>query len=164
AVNLSATSFRRVREEFFKFLAGLEIRHALGLHIDRLAGFRVAATTRAAFARAETAEATQFDLFAFVERTDNRIKNRLDNHLGIALIQFGGARHFFYKLCFRHLTPVVRQRRLPIEFAVSVPRSLNRRKRAGCLMRINSAPVSVCAGWLKSGTSIYSQRPEIKGK
>src|SRR5205085_5420455 len=82
--SLVAFSLRRVGEEFFQLFAGLKVRDTLGRHINRLAGLRIAATAWAALAGAEAAEAAQFDLFAFVQRPDNRIKNRFDNHFRVA--------------------------------------------------------------------------------
>src|SRR5215216_1632284 len=95
-------------EILFEFLAGLEIRNALGWNVNRLACFGIATSTRPALACAETAEATKLDFFTFVQRAYYRVKNCFDYYFSVALVQLRSASHFFYKLCLSHRSPVCR--------------------------------------------------------
>src|SRR5690606_39192215 len=61
--------------ELFKLFTGLEISNPFCRYIDRLARLRVSALARVAFADTKASKASQFDLFAAVQRFDNAVKN-----------------------------------------------------------------------------------------
>src|SRR5215470_19977863 len=78
--------FRSFSEELFEFLTRFEVWNALGRNINRVAGFGIAAASRAALARAKTTESAQLDFLALVQRADYRIENCFDYYLSIALV------------------------------------------------------------------------------
>src|SRR5262249_37632657 len=67
------------------FLAGAEERHALGDHIDHVAGARVAALARAALLDAEAAEAADFDPSTVGQYARHLFEHRVDDSLGLAM-------------------------------------------------------------------------------
>src|SRR3546814_16795956 len=65
------------------FLAGLEIRNALGRDIDRVARAGIAALAGVAVARGEGAKAPQFDAAAILQLIDDRIEEGAHHQLDI---------------------------------------------------------------------------------
>src|SRR4051794_29536711 len=61
------------------FLARLEIGHALGGDVDRVAGPRITALARIALAGGESAETAKLDPAALVELVDDRIEESGDD-------------------------------------------------------------------------------------
>src|SRR6516165_11993939 len=68
-------------DEVLEFLAGFEERNLLGRHFDLFAGLGVPSHAPAALARAETAEAADFDFVAFLESIDDALKNSFHDGL-----------------------------------------------------------------------------------
>ena len=94
--------WRFLIDQFFQLFAGLEVRHFLRRHVHFVAGFRVAALARLAAAQAETAEASQLDLLAAMERGDDAAEDRVDDHLGVLLGEIRDPRDFLDELGLRH--------------------------------------------------------------
>jgi hypothetical protein len=95
--------FGLVGEILLELFAGFEIRDTLGRNIDRLSRLWVSATAGTTLSCAETTEPAQLDFFSPVKGRDYRVEDRFDNNLGIALIKFRRARHFFHEFCLSHL-------------------------------------------------------------
>src|SRR5215469_5848161 len=68
-------------DEVLEFLAGFEEGNLLGRHLDLFAGLGVPSHAPAALSGAETAEAADFDLVAFLESIDNTLKNSFHDGL-----------------------------------------------------------------------------------
>jgi hypothetical protein len=113
---------RTLGEVLFEFLAWLEVRYALGWHINRLAGFGIPTSARASLASAEAAKAAQFNLFAFVQGADYRVEHCLDYYFGITLVQLSRSSHFLNKFCLSHLSPVSRSSSAAVFNSVIIPR------------------------------------------
>src|SRR3954452_21723448 len=71
------------------FLTRLEIGHALGGDVDRVAGARVAALAGVAVAGREGAEAAQLDPAAMLELADDRIEEGRDHPLDLLAGEIG---------------------------------------------------------------------------
>ena len=69
--------------QILEFLAGLEIRNALGRDFHTVSGLGITANSGLTLARAETAISANFDLVACAQRLYNTVENRLDDNLGI---------------------------------------------------------------------------------
>jgi hypothetical protein len=67
------------------FLAGFEIRNALGLHVHRLPGAGIATDATITRTRGEGAEATQLDAATFCKALGNSVKNARYDLLDLAL-------------------------------------------------------------------------------
>src|SRR5215467_14595980 len=107
--------------KIFQFLAGLEVGNLLGGHFHLFSGLRVAPHASAAFAGAEAAEASNLDLLAFLQGSDDVVENRLDNRFGFFARKFGDVQNFLdeISLCecrcrlLGHLCLVARSRNGP---------------------------------------------------
>ena len=60
-------------DEVAQLLAGLEVRYALGRHLDLGPGFRIAPDTRLALPNPKGAEAPDFYLVALLQRADDGV-------------------------------------------------------------------------------------------
>ena len=90
--------------EFFKLFAGLEIGDTFCGDIDGGARLRIAALTRITLADAEAAKASQLDLFAFVQRSGDAVKNDLDEVFGVLFGHVRVTGDFFNQVSFCHFT------------------------------------------------------------
>ena len=70
-----AAAGARVIDEVLQLFAGLEEGNLLGRHFHFGAGLRIAPGAAAALARAEAAEAADFDLVAGLQRADDAFEN-----------------------------------------------------------------------------------------
>ena len=79
---------RRLLTWSFSSLLGLKNGMLLGRHFDLGAGLRIAPGAAAALARAEAAEAADFDAVAALQRADDAFKNRFDDGFGFFAWKF----------------------------------------------------------------------------
>src|SRR5688572_2184175 len=94
-------------DEILQLLARLEVRHLLRRHIDLVAGLRVAALPRLALPQAETAEPSQLDLLAAVQRVDDALEDGIDDDLGVLLREVRDARDLLDELRLGHAAGAV---------------------------------------------------------
>src|SRR5580692_3111536 len=87
--------------KILELLAGLEERDFLWRNFDLLARLGIAAHAAAALARAEAAEAADFDFVAALEGLDDAVKNRLDDGLGLLAGEFRNAQDLFDEVGLR---------------------------------------------------------------
>jgi len=89
-------------DEVAQLFAGFEVRNLLGWDFDLCASLRIASDAWLALANAEAAEATNLDLVAGAEGSDDGIEDGLDNRLTVAARQVAQFSHFLDKVSFRH--------------------------------------------------------------
>jgi hypothetical protein len=83
---------------FFRPGAGREARHLRGADLDRLAGARVHALTRAALGDVELAEAREGDVAPALEGLLDDVQDGIDGLTGLGLLQVGPAGHLVDEL------------------------------------------------------------------
>src|SRR6266566_2294131 len=89
-------------DQFFQFLAGLEVRHLLRRHIHLVTRLGIPALAGLALAEAEAAESAQLDLLAPVQRVDDAPEHRVDDDFRMLLREIRHARHFLDELRLGH--------------------------------------------------------------
>src|ERR1700722_12356414 len=88
-------------DEIFEFFAGLEEGNLFGRDFDFGAGLGVAADATATLARAEAAEAANFDLVAFLKSVDDALENSLDDGFRLLAREFGYFEDLFNEVGLR---------------------------------------------------------------
>src|SRR5215831_8280468 len=87
-----------VVDEVLQLFAGLEERNLLGGHFDLFAGLGIAPYASTPSARAEAAEAADFDFVALLQRHDDAVEDGLDDGFGFLARKLGNAQNLFDKV------------------------------------------------------------------
>src|ERR1700735_194777 len=88
--------------EVFQFLARLEEWNSFRRHFHLGARFRIASGAPASLAGAETAEATDLDFVAGLQRRDNAVEYGFDHQFRVFAWQFSDPRDLFDEVRLRH--------------------------------------------------------------
>src|SRR5580693_9831764 len=91
----------RAVHKILEFFAGLEEGNFLWWDFDFFTCFGIAAHAAAALARAEAAEAADFDFVAILQGHDNAVEDRLDDGLGLFARELRNAQNFFDEVGLR---------------------------------------------------------------
>src|SRR5271154_633722 len=89
-------------DQVAQFLAGLEVRNALGGNIYFGSGLGIAPDARLPLADAKAAKSANLDLVARFECADHGIENGVDNYFAITPCQVSKLRHFLNQFCLCH--------------------------------------------------------------
>src|SRR5258708_32064131 len=89
-------------DQLLQFLAWLEVWDLLRRHVHLLSRLGVASRTGLAAAKAEAAEAAELDLLAGAKRFNDRVKDDVDDGLGLFLGELDCARDFVDQFGLRH--------------------------------------------------------------
>src|SRR5580693_5569715 len=92
--------FRAVHK-ILEFFAGLEEGNFLWRYFDFFTRFGIAAHAAAALARAEAAEAADFDFVAILQGLDDAVEDRLDDSLGLFAGELRNAQNLFDEVGLR---------------------------------------------------------------
>src|SRR6266436_6454836 len=84
-----------------QFLARLKKRNLFRRHFHFFPGFRVSPHATPPFPSAEAPKSANLDLFPFLQRPDNAVKDSLDDALRLLPRQFRNPQHLFYEVGLR---------------------------------------------------------------
>src|SRR4029079_827036 len=84
----------------------LEVRYLFRRHVHFVAGLRIPALSRLAFAEPEAAKCSQLDLLAAMQRVDDALEHRVDNDFGVLLREVGDSRDFLHELRLCHAAAI----------------------------------------------------------
>jgi hypothetical protein len=88
--------------DILQFFAGFEVGDFLGGDFDSGSGFRIAPDAGLSLAGAKAAEASDLDLIASSERSDDTVKDGLDDNLGFFPGHFDYSGDLFNQIGFCH--------------------------------------------------------------